>query len=62
MEKPVRMCACAMVSFRTLKEAGVANVQEASERFGCGRSCRTCVPYIERMLETGETEFEVFEP
>jgi NAD(P)H-nitrite reductase large subunit len=30
---------------------------EIARRYGCGSCCGLCRPYIERMLETGETVF-----
>ena len=53
-------CVCAEVSFATVKESGASTMEEAEAWFGCGLSCGLCRPYLERMLETGETEFEPF--
>jgi len=57
--KPVRRCVCFDKTFAQLKEAGVTSVDEAGERFGCGTKCGTCRPYIQLMVETGETAFPV---
>ncbi len=57
---PVRRCVCADVSFKTLRDAGVRSVEEASARFGVGITCGNCRPYIARMLATGETAFAVW--
>lgn len=46
------------MSFAELKVAGVADLDEAA-RWGCGITCKICVPYLLRMFETGETEFEI---
>ncbi len=60
-DMPVDRCTCLDVSFAELKEfaertgCGLAGL---SERFGCGRECRLCVPYLEQMLQTGQTTFE----
>jgi hypothetical protein len=55
------MCACSKTPFTVLKSAGIRTIQEAGEQFLCGVTCRMCVPYIQKMLETGETEFAVIE-
>ena len=59
-DKPVSACICGEISFAELKEAGVTTL-EGAEQFGCGITCRLCVPYLLRMIETGETEFAVLE-
>lgn len=57
----VTRCVCFNVSFADLKEVaeedGVTTLDELREIILCGANCRFCVPYIERMLRTGETEF-----
>ncbi|MFM7133934.1 MAG: bacterioferritin-associated ferredoxin [Planctomycetota bacterium] len=64
-------CVCYDVRFAELKEiaerershANPLMVDDLSKRLGCGSCCGLCRPYIERMLETGETVFnEVIEP
>ena len=58
----VRRCVCSDVTFEQLKglAATVGHDFEAIERHtGAGRSCGTCVPYILRMLETGETNLPI---
>lgn len=57
---PVRMCVCGNVIFEELKASGVKSVDEAGDLFGCGVTCGTCLPYLKRMFETGETAFPVF--
>jgi bacterioferritin-associated ferredoxin len=56
---PVRRCVCFDKTFEELRLAGVASVEEAAERFGCGTKCGICRPYIQLMIETGETAFAV---
>lgn len=54
----VDRCVCFDVSFERLKrhaDAAGADFDRLQERFGCGRGCGLCIPYIRRMLETGET-------
>ncbi len=33
------------------------SLDQIGRRFGCGSCCGVCRPYLERMLETGETVF-----
>jgi len=55
--RPIKKCVCFDTTFAQLKEAGIKSVEEAAERFGCSTNCGLCKPYIEKMIETGETEF-----
>lgn len=55
----VRKCVCFDVTFHELKEAGVESMQEIVERYRCGTKCGACVPYLRRMLETGDTVFDL---
>jgi NAD(P)H-nitrite reductase large subunit len=59
--KPVTFCVCHQTSFAELKDAKVASLEEIASRFGCGTGCGSCRPYLVRLLETGETEFDVIE-
>lgn len=58
-DRPVKMCVCFDITFQSLWDSGVRTAAEATERFGCGTKCGTCLPYLRLMEETGETEFEV---
>ena len=58
-EKPVKKCVCFDKTFAELKAAGIKSVEEAADRFGCSTKCGLCKPYIQKMLETGETEFAI---
>lgn len=52
-------CVCFGESFVELKKF---NTLEAIQKeTGCGTSCKLCVPYIKKMLETGETEFDILD-
>jgi bacterioferritin-associated ferredoxin len=56
----VDRCVCYDRTFAELKSAAGAEslqLDEIAKRFGCGSCCGVCRPYIERMLETGETVF-----
>lgn len=62
MSKDVRIdrCICYDRTFAEVRVAAVAedlNMDEITKRFGCGSCCGVCRPYLERMLETGETVF-----
>ncbi|RYG39249.1 (2Fe-2S)-binding protein [bacterium] len=59
---PIRRCVCANVTFEELQEAGIESLEEAQDRFGASTYCETCVPYILRMLKTGQTAFPVTWP
>jgi bacterioferritin-associated ferredoxin len=53
-------CICYDRTFAELKSAAETEslqMDEIAKRFGCGSCCGVCRPYIERMLETGETVF-----
>jgi bacterioferritin-associated ferredoxin len=58
----VTMCLCYGHTFEEVKEAvkehGWTTVAEIGKEMGCGTGCGLCRPYLARMLETGETEFE----
>ena len=61
----VDRCVCFDVTFGELdayaRETS-CDLDGLSARFGCGRGCGLCIPYIRRMLETGETSFELIPP
>jgi len=53
-------CTCFDLRFSELKrrvEERPATMDQIARRYGCGSCCGICRPYIERMLETGETVF-----
>lgn len=61
----VDRCVCFDVGFATLKAYARAHrcgLEGLTARFGCGRGCGLCVPYIRRMLETGETSIRLIPP
>lgn len=59
-------CVCFDLRFSDLKrrvDERPATMSDIARRYGCGSCCGLCRPYIERMLETGETVFrEVLHP
>lgn len=57
----VDRCVCRGVTFADLKDLvdrTGAGFDELADRTGCGSGCSMCLPYIKRMLESGETYFE----
>ena len=53
---------CFEVSFETLRRYAAehgSSLETLTEVFGCGRGCGLCRPYIEAMLRTGRTSFEL---
>lgn len=61
--KPVRACLCYPHSFAELKQMAEQHhwqtVADITAAVGCGSGCGLCRPYLARMLETGETEFDI---
>lgn len=59
----VTRCVCFQRSFRELKREAAAygwtRVAQITRATGCGSGCGSCVPYLQRMLQTGETCFRV---
>jgi bacterioferritin-associated ferredoxin len=53
-------CVCFNVTFAELKlyaQDHQCGLDELKQRFGCGRGCAMCVPYIRVTLQTGQVEF-----
>ena len=60
----VDRCVCFDVRFERLQAYAAAHdsdLDDLSRRFGCGRGCGLCVPFIRRMLATGRTRFDLDE-
>jgi len=58
----VDRCVCRGVTFAELKELAArtgADLDAITDQTGCGTGCSMCVPYIKRMLESGETYFDL---
>jgi bacterioferritin-associated ferredoxin len=55
-------CICNEVSFEraleTAEKHGCQTVSELQKRIDICDSCRMCLPYLQKVLETGQTEFE----
>ena len=61
-ERPVVRCVCFDVTFERMRDYADAHqcgLEELTAHFGCGRGCALCMPYVRRMLETGQTRFPV---
>lgn len=58
----VSKCICHKRSFEEIKEyaeqQGFTSIKELQADDYCSCSCGLCIPYIELMFTTGETEFE----
>lgn len=58
----VSRCICHDRSFEQIKkfaaENGFNSVEELQKANYCSNSCRLCVPYVNYMLRTGETEID----
>jgi hypothetical protein len=59
----INRCVCFNRSFIELKSmyGHCLNTEELKSKANCCNRCRLCTPYIELMLKTGKTEFEVNE-
>ncbi|MEP1152131.1 MAG: hypothetical protein ABJH08_10430 [Balneola sp.] len=58
----VNRCICHERSFEEIKEyakeKGYTDLEDLQIDNYCSNGCRICAPYVEMVLETGETEFE----
>jgi bacterioferritin-associated ferredoxin len=70
-EAKVDRCVCFGVTFAEMKahladvDCGKTDrdaVDRLRKRFGCGRGCALCVPYIRAMLVTGRVAFAPDDP
>lgn len=54
-------CVCYSVKFEELraiaKDKGITDFETLKDERACGMRCMMCVPYIKKMLETGQVEF-----
>ncbi len=62
----VTRCICHSRSFDEVKqyaeEHNLSSVDELQDKNFCSNSCGLCSPYVEEVLETGQTEFSPGEP
>ena len=43
---------------KIMEEKNIFSLEELKKHKVVADNCKLCVPYIEKMLETGQTEFE----
>jgi len=59
----VDRCICFEKTFaelkRTIDKHGITELDDLKRYFIFGENCKTCLPYVELVLRTGRTEFEV---
>lgn len=59
----VTRCVCFEVPFSAMKRIadahGIRDIEGLRAHVQFGEKCQLCVPYVEAMLRTGTTEFEV---
>ncbi len=57
----INRCVCFNVKFADVKkvmdENGFTTLDEVQSIIDVSKNCKLCRPYLEKMLETGETEF-----
>ena len=62
----VDRCVCYNKTFSFLQQIAIknntTNLEKLHEFVQFGENCRLCIPYIEPMLKTGKTEFEIIIP
>ena len=58
-------CRCHGVKFTRMKalaaDKGIDSVGDLQREVRFGDNCKRCVPFVAKMLKTGETEFKVVE-
>ncbi|MEO8209025.1 MAG: (2Fe-2S)-binding protein [bacterium] len=63
MKFNITKCICYDTTFSEMKnimeENNLKTLEELREIKIVAANCKLCVPYINRMIETGETEFDV---
>jgi bacterioferritin-associated ferredoxin len=55
----VTRCICRDVPFEVLKrlaDSGVGSLDGLQRQTGCGTGCGMCLPYVLRLLESGQTD------
>lgn len=62
MKRNITRCVCHQRTFEELKaychECDIKTTEELVERRLCGCGCAMCLPYVQLMLQTGETAFK----
>jgi len=61
MPSQIKKCICHNISFSEIQILlQKESLEELKEKNLCCSKCQYCVPYVLKMIETGETEFENF--
>ncbi len=59
----ITRCICSDITFAELKDIADStksdSIDELKQHAQFGQNCKLCHPYVEKMLRTGDTEFEV---
>ena len=59
----VTRCVCFDVSFAQMKKLidahDLRSIEELRAHIQFGEKCKLCAPFVERIFDSGETEFEV---
>ena len=59
----VLKCICFDTTFKEMKEImkknNINSIEELRQIKQISANCKLCLPYIEKMIKTGQTEFEV---
>lgn len=57
----VTSCICYKMTFEEIKaeaaKQGLHTIEEIADKLECTKGCGMCLPYIQTMLKTGQTEF-----
>ncbi len=65
-QNKVTKCICHDRSFEEVKtyaeNQNISRVEDLQNHKFCSNSCGLCIPYVEVLLETGQTEFNPGEP
>jgi len=65
MSKQVERCECSGMSFAEIqaeaRRMNVKTVRALKKRLPMGAYCSACAPYVNEMLRTGKTRFELEE-
>ncbi|MBX7045273.1 MAG: (2Fe-2S)-binding protein [Ignavibacteria bacterium] len=57
----INRCVCSNIKFSEVKkimtENNLSTLEQVREFIEVSQNCQLCAPYINKMIETGETEF-----
>ena len=59
----ITKCICFDMSFsqmkKTMNDRNIRSIEEFRKIKPVATNCKLCLPYINKMIETGKTEFEI---